>query len=501
MTRRRSAALVAVGVTVVAFALLVPSTSGKGTDMDEGSVVAYASRVLDGALPHRDFLTFYGPANPVLVAGAFAAFDESVAVERAVGLFYRLVIVLSLFALALRLGGLLTAGLAAVVSAWMMSNEIVWAYATYGSIAFGVLGLLLAAMGADSDTRRRTEFLYLAFGLACGMAILMRFDFALAALASAFPMLTLVPWRIRAWYVGGLVASAGLYVPHLLLVGWNRVGRLAGDLAATGPQRRLPILEVDDELGVLLAGGIVASVGYVALGAVLWRRGGSDVDSRLLTSVGLFCCGLVPWALFRADGLHVGPFAVVPLSLLPATALLLVSRSRVGPRGRLAASVVVALVALFPVVDDRDAKLGPARDLRGIRTAYRGFYDDDSRGAKVVVDEVARLGQPGDSLFVGPRDLRRADYGPTYMYFLLRDLQPASYYMEMNPGTANREGSGLADELRRANWLILTTEFESRTTAAAPLGPSEPNEVVRDLFCPRLEVDQYALYERCPTTR
>ena len=499
MTRRRSATLAAVGVTVVALALLVPSMSGKGLEMDEGSVVAYASRVLDGAVPHRDFLTFYGPGNPVLVAGAFAVFDESVATERAVGLFYRLMIVLSLFALALRLGGVVAAALAGVVSAWMMSNEIVWAYATYGSIAFGLLGLLLAAMGADMATRR-AGLLYSVSGLACGAAILMRFDFAPGVLASAVPMLTLVAWRVRAWWGAGLLASAGLYLPHLLAVGWDRLERLVGDLAASGPARRFPIPGLDDELGRLLAAGVVTSIGYVALGLILWRRGAHDVNSRLITSVGLFCCGLVPWALFRADGLHVGPFAVVPLSLLPAVMLLLVVRSeRVGARVRAAAPVAVAIVALLPLVDDVDSKLGPARDLRGIRTAYRGFYDDDSRAAAVVVERVAMLARPGDSLFVGSKDLRRADYGPTYMYFLLRDLEPASYYMEMNPGTANREGSGLADELRRADWLILTSEYDPRADSS-PLGPSQPNEVVRDLFCPRLDIDEYALYERCPAS-
>ena len=53
--------------------------------MDEGSVVAYSDRVLDGAVPHRDFLTFYGPGNLWMVAGAFAVFGASVATERGVG--------------------------------------------------------------------------------------------------------------------------------------------------------------------------------------------------------------------------------------------------------------------------------------------------------------------------------------------------------------------------------------------------------------------------------
>ncbi len=41
--------------------------------MDEGAVIAYADRVLDGAVPHRDFLTFYGPGSLWIVAGAFGS--------------------------------------------------------------------------------------------------------------------------------------------------------------------------------------------------------------------------------------------------------------------------------------------------------------------------------------------------------------------------------------------------------------------------------------------
>ena len=116
-----------------------------------------------------------------------------------------------------------------------------------------------------------------------------------------------------------------------------------------------------------------------------------------------------------------------------------------------------------------------------------------------MVEHARRVTRPGESLFVGPQDLRRTNYGPTYMYFLLRELEPASYYMEMNPGTANREGSGLADDLREADWLILTSEWDDwdEPNESMDFGPSEPNDVVRDDFCLRLERGQYRLYERC----
>jgi hypothetical protein len=69
----------------------------------------------------------------------------------------------------------------------------------------------------------------------------------------------------------------------------------------------------------------------------------------------------------------------------------------------------------------------------------------------------------------------------------------------MNPGTANREGSGLADELRRADWLILTSEWDDwdEPNDSQDYGSPEPNRVVRELFCVRLEEGQYRLYERC----
>ena len=71
--------------------------------------------------------------------------------------------------------------------------------------------------------------------------------------------------------------------------------------------------------------------------------------------------------------------------------------------------------------------------------------------------------------------------------------------MEMNPGTANREGSGLADELRRADWLILTSEWDDwdEPNDSTEYGPSEPNEVVATTSAFGFETRQYRLYERC----
>ena len=125
--------------------------------MDEGAVVAYASRVLDGAVPHRDFLTFYGPGSSWIVAGAFATFGESVGTERAVGLVYRVAIVLALFLIGLRLAGIVAGLLAAFVAAVIMGHDPIWAYATYGALAFGLLGIALAIWAATAAGRRAAD--------------------------------------------------------------------------------------------------------------------------------------------------------------------------------------------------------------------------------------------------------------------------------------------------------------------------------------------------------
>ena len=106
--------LAAIGLAVV---LLLPRLEDWGHAMDEGAVLAYADLVREGAVPHRDFLTFYGPGNLWLVAGAFELFGASVETERAIGFLYRVLIALALFVIARRVAGNIAAVLAAVIAA------------------------------------------------------------------------------------------------------------------------------------------------------------------------------------------------------------------------------------------------------------------------------------------------------------------------------------------------------------------------------------------------
>lgn len=491
-----------VGIGLLALALLAPRMTEKGAEMDEGAVLAYSALVLEGAVPHRDFETFYGPGNLWIVAGAFEVFGTSITTERAVGLVYRLLIVFSVVSLGWRLAGAVPGALAGVIAASIAAREVVWAYPTYGAIGLGLLSLALALFGAGRRPGGARQALLVAAGAAAGAAVLVRFDFAPAVVLSALPLALFVPRSDRWWYAGGFVAVAGLYVPHLVMVGAERIARVAEDLAATGEGRSLPIPRPWADPVYLLYPAALATALFVAVGTLLVARKRQVLEPRVLLSLGLFVVCLFPYALSRADIFHLRPVALVPLSLLPAFAVFSVRTLSSERRVQIGSTVLVTLGATWLLATRGDIQLRRPVEPDRIENAGRTFYVSDRSLAKAVtavVHEADRRSRSGDTLYVGPVDLRRMNYGATYIYFLLPQLRPASYYMEMNPLTANREGSGLADELRRADWLVLTSEWDEweEPNASVRFGPTDPNEVIRDFFCLRFRAGSYRLYERC----
>jgi hypothetical protein len=70
----------------------------------------------------------------------------------------------------------------------------------------------------------------------------------------------------------------------------------------------------------------------------------------------------------------------------------------------------------------------------------------------------------------------------------------------MDPGVANAKDSGLADEVRRADLLILSTAWSNwdEPNSSRQLGPDAPNQVVRTQFCLVGSFGpHYKLYRHC----
>jgi hypothetical protein len=134
----------------------------------------------------------------------------------------------------------------------------------------------------------------------------------------------------------------------------------------------------------------------------------------------------------------------------------------------------------------------------------RTFYFGSARAAAALqqaVDDLAAAARPGERLVVGPLDLRRTWYSDTVIYWLFPELEPATYFLEMDPGLANTEDSGLAEDVASADWVVLTGFWAGwyEPNTSIDFGSDAPNQVVRDHFC---EAGSYedglvVVYRRC----
>ena len=95
------------------------------------------------------------------------------------------------------------------------------------------------------------------------------------------------------------------------------------------------------------------------------------------------------------------------------------------------------------------------------------------------------MAEPGDSLFVGTGDLRKTPYSDAFFYYLFPKLAVGTYYIEMDPGMANRPDSGLAHEVATSDYLILSDVWTNwvEPNTSRKFGPNTPNEEVAKHFC------------------
>jgi hypothetical protein len=261
---------------------------------------------------------------------------------------------------------------------------------------------------------------------------------------------------------------------------------------------------------------IAANAALVCMGIRAARRG-----NRRLLALALFSVGLLPQAIQRADSTHLAWVSCVPLGLLPA-AVIEAQRAWRPRWGALRAGVaaaavpVVATLVLAPtfvwgVYADyvgRSFGLGEIEGgtmRRGDRIFHYGRLDAVA-AVNDLLPDVARITQPGDSLFVGTGDLRKTPYSEAFLYYLLPELDPATRYIEMDPGIANAEDSGMAEELRHADVVILSSIRDDwdEPNDSRTFGPNEPNEVIEDEFCLVNSYGEgqfgrglYELYRRC----
>jgi hypothetical protein len=528
---------------IVALALLAPVVGlmhYQGPPMEEGFMLAFPEQILTGRVPHRDFLHLYGPGSIYALAGVFEVFGTSLFVERMVGLLQHAAVAYAMWAL-LRPFGRWVATTSAVVSVVILIGPLgLSAMAWNGALALGLSSLAVAAAAGRSEGPKRRRLLVVAGALAGG-ALLYRPDLVPAVALATVAWALQIPRGQRAPLGWGLVAGLALYVPHVLRSGigssvegmflqpvfelrggrslpippsWGEVDgflQRAGALRLTGWP--LPMPEISEQI-FLWFWLVPLSIVLVVLAAwKLRRREPGSARAMAFWPAALFGAALLQQALQRPDTAHLSWVTGVTFPLaVPAVIVLLepVTPSwRAGARltvaGGAVAVVLVAVIPFYPVRTYADLvgqSLGRNRFGYAIERDGRTFYFGDEQGAadaQAVVDALDGLARPGDSLITGPVDLSRTNYSDAFFYFLFPDLDAGTRYIEMDPGLADAQGSGLAEEVADADWLILSDAWSAwdEPNDSAGSGSEEANRVVAEEFCTVVDAGTFELRGRC----
>jgi hypothetical protein len=406
------------------------------------------------------------------------------------------------------------------------------ALAWEGGVALALWAVVFGVRGIHTIGRDRWQAAAAAGALA-GLALSFRPDLVVAlGLAFAF-----VLWRVREWkapLLGAVVGLTPMWI-HLAVAGigpaWR--GMVTEPVLELRPGRELPrppsFHHIDGALQAVAEGPldapwwrfpapsahhqiflwffvvIVTGLGVAAIAFLLHRRDRSDARRIALVAGALLGLGMLPQALQRPDSTHLAWGSCVSFSLLPALIVEVIPTSRRRPawlrpvvRVEAVAAVAVALALFvgFPFYTYRyylfhsrvsiGDKPGGFEVQRGERTFSFG-NEPLQQASQAVIDDLERLSSPGERLLVGPADLSRTIYSDVVFYHLFPELEPATYFIEMDPGLADEPGSRLASDVASADWVLLTNFWTGwyEPNASSEFGGQEPNEVVATQFCLR----------------
>jgi hypothetical protein len=505
-------AIVLVLLIALLFGALWPAFQSPGPPEDEGIALVYPEMFMKGRLPYRDFETIYGPGNLLVLCGTYRLFGDNIFVERTVGLIYRLLILLAMMAIAHRFG-IVLAFAAGLVVAIIFAGTDLFANTWWAATAFALMSMLLAE-------KRESRWLCSGAGVLFALAVLCRCDIAPVAIIGFLP-LTLAMQRksLVAFLIGALVG----FLPLAWFAAVIGPGQLVHALFIfpvfeLSSSAYLPLSSAPIELRWIFYLSIFAGV-INLIASFMALRHGRPEGGRLFLAAAIFGAGSIYYALSRFDGTHVINATLVSIGLLPVSLQILISKKFHVQYASLAAAVI-ALAAVHAVYfhyaryfyrnlrvaihldQPREAKWGeplePGDKGFFIRNGDRCFPLGRTAVADLaqrLVTELVRISAPGQKLLVGPGDLRRTVGADTFFYHLLPALEPATYYLEMNPGSTNATDSRLASDVAGTAWLILDRSWDyiNEPNRSSEFGSDVPNQIVREKFDLWAEYGPYLL--------
>ena len=531
-----AAAIIAVVVALPLRGLFIAT----GSSMEEGFMLVFPKRLLAGDVPNVDFLHLYGPASLDVLAGWYRVFGYTLESQRAFGLLQHIGIISAIYVLS-RPWGRRIAVISAVTMTMLVLTPIgLSALAWEGGVALGLWSAVFGVRALHTTDRAQVHA-QLAAGVLAGLAIGYRPDLVLAlALLHGWLL-----WRSRRWQPAVIGLAIGL-VPmfvHLAIAGvgpavrgmvldpvfklrpgrelprppsWSKVDG-ALQAVAEGPNDapwwHFPALSANHQLFVWFFVVIIVSIGTVVI-AIRWVRSSSQPRFTALLAASLFGLGMLPQALQRPDSTHLAWGSCVSMAMLPCVVAEVVARGRPALARRAWVVAGAAMAALLFVVCpfytyryyllQTRVSLGNKPGGFEVSRDGRRFYFGNEplqRASQAAIDDLERQMQPGERLLVGPADLSRTIYSDVVFYYLFPELHPATPFIEMDPGLADREGSSLAADVASADWLILTNFWTGwyEPNASSVFGSDAPNQVVAESFCLRGNYENalVLLYQRC----
>jgi hypothetical protein len=542
--RDRGALRTWIGIGIVAVLVLFPLRGMyrfTGGTMEEGFMLYFPERMARGDVPNVDFLHLYGPGSLQVLIGWYGLFGHTLAAERTFGLLQHVAIIAAIFTLARPWGRIAATVVGGFAVFYVLTPIGLTAMAWNGGLAL-TLWCAVFAVRSTYSTGRRQLMTEAVAGVLGGLALTYRPDLIIAVAAIIVWLLATKRQAWRATGIGMVVGLVPLWV-HLGIAGpraawqgmvadpvihlragrelprppsWDRLdGALQAIAESQPPWWHLPHLRASQAIFLwffaMLAGTAVLVV------VVVWqrRRGWHDGRATVLLVVTLVSVGILPQALQRPDSTHLTwvtcvswPFAVIAvIEVVQRQRPTLSMRQAVAAGAAFTLVLTYTLTALFTfryyLLHTR-ASYGWVPSTFEVSRGDRNFYFGAPRAAlasQQLVDDLDGLVAPGDRLFVGPMDLSRTWYSDAVFYWLFPEMEPATYFIEMDPGLANADGSRLADDLDSADFVVLTSFWAgwNEPNASMDFGSQVPNEVLAKRFC---QYRQYQdglvrLYYRC----
>jgi hypothetical protein len=185
---------------------------------DEGIVLTASMRVAAGQIPHRDFYAIYGPAQFYILAGLFKLFGQSILVERFLDLFFRALLVVSVYTVASSYVRRSVAAYTSIVAlAWLLG--LYFASASSAVIPVSVFNLISTALIIPVFTRTIATRRIFGAGAIAGIATLFRYDTGIALLAIHACIIAIgICIRFKSGRMRAFLSAFWPYLPGFALV-------------------------------------------------------------------------------------------------------------------------------------------------------------------------------------------------------------------------------------------------------------------------------------------